>query len=442
MYVRTLVYLDFFMKKEIFFLIFIFPFLIVTLSGVEVFSQNKNLNSAISFYEDHTKFNDPKSLLLAKEKIDLAAADESTAEKNKTWFYRGQIYLALFDMNLKNEINKIHEPDINKKIIAAYQTISMAEVDEAFKAFQKEIELDDKKIYTSDANSKIRVVAGNYSDKAYSCLLNENYVLAITYYEKSCDIKLKMNITDTAAVNNMAVSAMKIKDYKKAEQYYGKLIGMNYKPEKCYLVLIQMYNEAGDTAWARKTIMKSTDAMPESYALLIEKINLLLKDGKSELAITSINQALAKAPNNHELHLVLGQTYNKMAFPRNAANKELPRPENFFELVKKAEDEFNKAIQIKPDYFAGQYSVGVFYNNMGADYLKQSENMKDPENVKAEEDKADVLFLKAIPVLEKAHELDATDQDTMKTLRQLYARTGLRDSEKYKKLDEELKGGK
>lgn len=406
------------------------------------FSQSINLNSAVSYYEDYSKYNEMKSLPLAKEKIDLAAANEATSGKFKTWHYRGMIYLALFDQNLKNEMNKITEPDINKKIVAAYQTVSMTEVDEALKSFQKEIELDDKKIYTNDANNKIRVISSNYSDKAYSCLLNKNYADAITFYEKSYEMKLKMNITDTAAMNNMAISAMKIKDYKKAEQYYGKLIEMKYKAEKCYLALIQMYNEGGDTASARKIIMKSTDAMPDNYALLIEKINLQLKDGKSEAAITSIKQALAKAPDNHELHLVLGQTYNKMAFPRSADNKELPRPANFSELIKMAEEEFSKAIQIKADYFVGQYSLGVFYNNMGADCLKQSENMKDPKKVKAEEDKADAMFQKAIPLLEKAHELDKTDKDTMRTLRQLYARTGQGDTEKYKKLDAELKGGK
>ena len=410
--------------------------------GMVCFSQNQNVNKAISYYEDYEKYNEMKSLPLAKEKIDLAAENESTREKYKTWYFRGQIYLALFDLNLKNEMNKIQEQDNVKKLVAAYQIVSMVEVDEALKSFQKETELDDKKIYTNDANAKMRVIASNYSDKAYSCLLNKNYSDAITFYEKSYEIKLKMNNTDTAAINNMAISAMKIKNYKKAELYYGKLIEMKYRQEKCYLSLIQMYYESKDSASARAAIMKGVEALPESYTLLIEKINLLLKDGKSEEAITSINQALLKQPGNHELHLVLGQTYNKMAFPKDPAGKDLPKPANFSELLKNAEAEFSKAIQIKADYFVGQYSLGVFYNNMGADMLKQSENIKDPNKVKAEEDKADAMFQKAIPLLEKAYELDSTDKDVIRTLRQLYVRTGQGNTEKYRKLNEELKGGK
>ena len=407
-----------------------------------VFAQNINLNSAVSYLDDYEKFNETASLPKAKEKIDLAAKDESTAGKYKTWFYRGRIYLALFDQSLKAEMNKSTESDINKKLMAAYSMISMEYVDEAMISFEKELQLDEKKMYASETNAKMRVVASNYSDKAYSCLDNKNYNDAMVFYEKSYNMKLKMNITDTAAVNNMAVSAVKLKDYKKAEEFYGKLIEMKYRPERCFLAMLQMYADAKDTAAVRTITMKAVAAMPESYALLIEQINLFLKDGKSEAAISSINQALAKNPNNHELHLVLGQTYNKMAFPKDALGKDGLRTGNFSEFLKKAEEEFNKAIQIKPDYFVGQYSLGVFYNNMGADILKQAENIKDPKKAKEEEDKADIMFQKAIPLLEKAHELDRADKDAMKTLRQLYARTGQGDSDKYKKLNDEMKGPK
>ena len=63
------------------------------------FSQTQNLNSAVSYYDDYSKYNEMKSLPLAKEKIDLATKDESTGAKYKTWFYRGQIYLSIFDLN-------------------------------------------------------------------------------------------------------------------------------------------------------------------------------------------------------------------------------------------------------------------------------------------------------------------------------------------------------
>ena len=417
--------------------------IVYCLLSTALFSQNQNLNSAESYLGDYENFKGGMpSLTSAKEKIDLASTNESTSGKYKTWFYKGKIYLALFNEALKVETTKSSETESSKKLLAAYNVIPTTDLEESLKSFQKELELDEKKIYAKEASGNIKVIASTYSDKAYACLINKNYADALTNYQKAYDMELKMNITDTAAVNNMAISAVKMKDYKKAEQQYNKLIELKYKPERCYLSLIQMYTEVGDTASVRSMVNKAVAAMPDSYTLLIEQINLLLKDGKSESAISSINLALAKSPNNHELHLVLGQTYNKMAFPKDAANKDLKRPANSAELAKKAEDEFSKAIQIKPEYFYGQYSLGALYVFMGTDILKQSENIKDPKKVKTEEDKADELFQKAIPLLEKAHELDPGDKDTMKTLRQLYARTGQGGSEKYKKLDAELKGAK
>src|ERR1035437_812920 len=209
-------------------------------AGIGCFSQNSNLNRAISYYEDYEKYNELKSLPLAKDKFDSAAKNPSTMDKYKTWFYRGQIYLALFEMRVKNEMNKVQEPDMNKKIIATYLNLSMAEAEEALNSFQKELSLDDKKIYAPDATSRIKVIAGYYGTKALAVLMNKNYTDAITYYEKSSDLKLKISgIIDTTAIYNLAFAARKIKDYKKTEEYYTKLIQLKYgDAEKWYLEMI------------------------------------------------------------------------------------------------------------------------------------------------------------------------------------------------------------
>ena len=200
-------------------------------------------------------------------------------DKYKTWFYRGQIYLSLFELNVKNEMNKIQESDMNKKIVATYQNISMTEAEESLKSFQKELALDDKKIYSADAASRIKVIAGYYGTKALAVLMNKNYADAITYYETSEDLKFKISGTvDTAAIYNLAFAERKIKNYAKAEEYYSKLIKLNYeKPETWYLEMIWMYTDAGDTAAIRNMIAKSRAAMPDSYSIFVEEINLYSK---------------------------------------------------------------------------------------------------------------------------------------------------------------------
>ncbi len=422
--------------------------------GVCCFSQNSNLNKAISLLEDYEKYNELKSLPNAKTRIDSATVNPATSDKYKTWFYRGQIYLALFEQSIKNEMTKIQETDVNKKIIAAYFNISMADAEEALKGFQKELTLDDKKVYTPDATSRIKTLAGYYGTKALALLINKNYADAITYYETSCDLKLKTTgINDTAAIYNLAVATRKNKNYKKAEDYYTKLIELKYEnPEKWYLEMIWMNSESGDMDATANAITKARAAMPDSYPILVEEINLYSKSidkeenraksaELSQKAITDLNTGITKNPKEAQLHLVLAGIYSKLAFPRDKNNNALAKPENFNELVLKAEDEYKKALELKPD-FQNNYTLGIYYNNWCADIVNQLDNIKDIKKKKAEEKSADDLLQKAIPLLEKAHELDPKDKDTMRTLRQLYARTGQGESEKYKKLDAEFKGVK
>lgn len=385
------------------------------------FSQNKNLNKAISYFEGYEKYNETATLPLAKENIDLASANETTSGKYKTWFFRGKIYLALFENTLRNEMNKSKEADINKKYLEAYRHTPVAELDESLLAFQKEMKLDEKKIYSDDAQAGISSIIGHYNGKAYYSLLNKNYSDAVLFYEKSYQLKLSRKIVDTVAVNNLAFAVFTLKDYPKAEQYYTQLIELGYKPEKCYLTMIQMYNDAADTASVKRIITKAVVSFPDSYDLLVEQINFFLKQGETEEAIRMLRKAIEKNPDNHELHLVLGKTYTKT------------------NNIKEAEEEFLFALQIKSDCFMCLYSLAVLYNNAGAVILKQSENLNDITKIKDMEKQADAWFFKAIPFLEKANQIDSADKDTLRLLLQLYARTGQSNSDKYKQIEKQLK---
>ena len=128
-------------------------FLILNFSFLISYGQNQALNSAVEYYNGYVKYNEMESLPKAKEKIDMAATGEGTKDKFKTWHYRGLIYLATFDQNLKSTMNGIKEGDINKKMMAAYQTIPTDLLDEAKTSFEKEIELDKSNIYTAEAKS-------------------------------------------------------------------------------------------------------------------------------------------------------------------------------------------------------------------------------------------------------------------------------------------------
>lgn len=419
--------------------------------GTGVNAQNNNVESANNYLKDYNEYSGGAAALAkAREKIDLAKDHENTKDKARTWYIRGKIYLASFDNLLKTEMGKSTETDINKKLISAYSVMPMDYAEEARISFEKELQLDDKKVFSAESSSKLNVIAYHFSVKADAQLSTKNYTEAIGNYEKAMAMRSKAGITDTSAINNIAFCAVKSKDYKKAEENYMKLIGMNYKVEKNYLYLIGLHMEAGDTAASRKAITKARAAVPESYKILVEEINLYTKgidseanpDKRSQVAskgIELLNTAIAKNPNDPQLHMVLAALYNKLAFPKDADKKPMAKPANFNDLITKAEDHYKKAVELKSD-FTTNSEMGIFYYNWCADINNRIDDIKDANKKKAEEAKYDMLLNKSVPFLEKAHELDQTDRNIMKALKEVYARTGQGDSEKYKKLNEKFKG--
>ena len=414
----------------------------VMLISVSVFAQQNKVVSAynyLRYYLQDKKYDD---LQKAKTAIDEATVNEETKDKAKTFLYRGNIYMALFDYTRADAINKSAETEEGKKKYAAYRAMDMKEADEAFTAYKKTLELDSKKTYTDEVMAQIRVIYSDYMDKFNSELNGKMYADAMPAYEKAGAINLAFFPTkiDTGSFYNYGYCAQKAKDYAKATMVFGKLSEMKFMKHKSNLALIGIYNEMGDTANAKKQIDIAKKVYPGNLDVIIEEINYFLKADRAPEAITSLEDGLKADPNNAELHLILGQTFNKMAFPKDAAGKDLPKPVKYDEYIKNAENHLLKAIELKPNYTNAQYTLGHFYSNQGAMIYNAAQKLTDLQAISKKEKEADAYFMKAIPYLEKALELDPTDKDTMKALKQLYLKTNQADTDKYKKVDAMLKG--
>lgn len=431
------------MKKLILFFIFI------SLSSF-LFSQSMNLNSAVSYLKDYTDYNEGiTSLQKAKDNIEIASKGDGTKDKAKTWYYRGLIFQTYFELGLKNEMSKSQEKDMTKKYSSAYQTVSVADLDEAVISFKKSIELDSKKDYEKECKTRISNISNNYYNKADAFYSAKNYSDAGVYYEKAYELKNSLNISDTSSIYNVAISSIKSQNYKKAEQFFTKLIELKYKadkPEKFYVAIIHMYKDAKDTSATRIAIQTARKALPENAEIMALEIDLysiamdntedpIKRKELAQKAINALNSGIATNPKNHEFYLVLGNTYNKMAFPK-SKTESASKPSNYDELVKKAEENYLKSIELKPDYFLGHYLLGVCYYNQAMNIQKEADTIKDKKKLDEADKKTDVLLQKGILCLEKANQIDPTDKDAMKSLMILYARTGQGDSDKYKKINE------
>ncbi|MBL7935101.1 MAG: tetratricopeptide repeat protein, partial [Bacteroidia bacterium] len=120
-----------------------------------------------------------------------------------------------------------------------------------------------------------------------------------------------------------------------------------------------------------------------------------------------LTNAIELSPDNEILHAILATIYQKTN-------------EN-----DKAEAEYLKALEIKPDYDLANYNLGVMYFNTGNEWNAKLGDLPPKETAKAKEyeEKANEYFKKAVVNFEKSYEV-SPDKATKQQLFRLFTRLG------------------
>jgi tetratricopeptide (TPR) repeat protein len=333
----------------------------------------------------------------ALEAIEPATTNEKTMDKDKTWRYRGEIYLGLAGESQ------------NDKVVA---------LGEAHQSFLKAKELDTKENWSEEINvglNKVRIESLNSGIGAFE---KENFAAARDLFILSGDVGKALGITDTLAYYNGALAAEQAEDYEAAIQYYKKTAETEYLGGKLWLYIANVYNKMENPEGYITTIQKGREKYPNDADLIIYELNYYLQNGKFKEAEDNLKLALGKEPDNKQLYFSLGVVYEN-----------LEKPE---EAVKAYKD----AINLDVDYFAANYNLGAFYFNQGVEMNNAANEIQDNKKYDAARAEAKKVFQKAKPYLEKAHSQDETDMGALVSLSQLYAL--LNETEKYQEIKAKL----
>lgn len=409
--------------------------LLVTVPTFYGIAQSSKVVNAINYLKDFNTTKDAESLQKAKENIDLAAEHADTKDKAKTQVYRGLVYMAIYENNKRKEEDKLQGvADPNKRTFAALQNTPTTELSTAYEAFAKAKTLDEKGNYSNEVKAISNI--GIYYDNTGRALYNgKKYPEALSAFESAYKISGEK---DTTLLYYCATTANLAKEYPKAIDYYKKMITIKQGQGTTYSTLMNVYLDMKDTASGMDILQKGRQSYPNDINLVISETNYFLRTNKSENAIQNLNIAIQAKPTDPNLYLVRGNIYDKLANPKDADNKELPKPADYSNKIGLAESDYKKAIELKPDYFDALFNLGVLYNNQGVELSKQADKITDQKKYEAANAVATAQFSNALPVLEKAHELNSTDRNTMIMLKQIYLRLQLTD--KYKAINDKLKG--
>jgi tetratricopeptide (TPR) repeat protein len=353
-------------------------------------AQKNKIQTAWNYY----KYDD---LDKAIEAIEEATKHETTSGMPKTWYYRGLIY----QKTHKHEKFGNLDPDALKK---------------AAESYKKALEIDPEYEFKSEINQNILSIGNQMFGRGVEHFNNKDFGKALNSFENV----LSIAPNDTLATLNAAYSAEKSDNKAKAKQYYERLISMGYKEPKIYIFLSSILKAENDSTAALNTIQAGRKLFPGDNNLVIEELNIYLYAGKDQEALESLNIAIQGDPNNHNLHFAKGTVLDKTGKKSEAAIA------------------YKKAIELSPDYFDAYYNLGAMYFNEAAELANKANEIKSNTEYAKAKAVFDAKFKEAMPYLEKAHQLNPDDTNTMISLKQLYAR--LNETAKYEKINSQLKG--
>ena len=430
------------------------PLIVIAFLSAGFFTAHAQSNKVVSakmHLDEYIKDNDTTALKDAKDAIDLAAANDKTKDDPKMFLYRGNVYRTIYERqisklttaNIKSMGGKMDKQTMMKATGMAYIATDTTSIAIAVFSYMRVIQLVPKDFYADEARQGLAACTAHIDNKATSDYAAGKFPASLAFFEKTLAISKFQGIADTSAgykqnLQNTALVAEKAGSYPKAIYYYKEMIRLKVSGPQPYNALINIYNNTKDSVNSLATLKQARAAFPDDVNLLISETNVYLQAHDNDKAIgnlqTAINKLSADKDDSHKtllsnLYFVLGNTYDRLANPKDDKNGDMPHPANYEDLYSKAEENYNKAIALTPDNFDELFDLGALYNNRAAAINKQANDVP-PNDTKKYNDlvaKANEYSKKAQPVLEKAHQVKPDDQATKAALLKIYASTGQTD---------------
>lgn len=326
--------------------------------------------------------------------IEEAITIEKAAIKDKTWRYRGEIYL-----NIAND---------SALVVEFPNALWVAK-----ESYTKAKELDTKGNYEREIITGLGLVQTTAGNQGITDFTTENYTTAAAKFDLSAEVAGMFDVIDTMAVFNAALCYEKSGDVDLACARYKTCGGFGYQVPNVYLFVANLLRQDGRVEEALTELQAARELFPREQSLIIEELNIYLESKDYERAENNLKLAAEGDPTNEILWFSLGSVYDNLGKSDLAAEAYL------------------KALELDGSYFDANYNLGAMYFNEAVQGINAANDMWKPRMTKAEsaeqkalEDAAKEKFIEARPFLEAAHEVNPEDIDTIRSLRDIYARTG------------------
>ncbi len=341
----------------------------------------------------------------AKTQIDQFLAIEKNAKDQDGWYTKAKIY---------SEI--ANEASFSSK----YPDARM----QAFEALKKYISMDEKKQYLllqlDNYKPMMDIYQGYFKDGA-AAYNSGNYKVAYPNF-KNCleagaymfDNKWSTVVLDTNVVLYAGISAEKADMKDEAASYYSKLGDAKVHGEgmdQIYKWLIVYYADKKDEPSVIKYIRLGEEVYPNDTFWASYELDYLREKSDKNALFAKYRELIAKYPDSTTYRFNYAVELYQDAYKAEADQ----RPANSDELIKEAQENFTKVLELKPDYAQPNLVLGQISYNQGVDLNAKAKAIKAPAGGKLTADQVKQKaalreemmkkFDAAIPYFEKVDQL-------------------------------------
>lgn len=441
----------------------IFITLLALVSGIAATqAQNMNIESAILELR-------AGEILEAKRYIDLAAANENTANSSKMWYWKGKVYLAIAkDPALRAQAE-------NAGVVSLESFVNCLRIDRVEKR-RKFPEADDEFLEAVGPayNFAIEryqkgtglVEEGNLTEGNKligEAVLAWEQVLKAYEFDTKRQMSTVMNIPKENTLQFMADAAIKAGDNAKAFALFEEVMNSQESVPYAFTRSALLYMETGDTVKALQVIEKGQEKFSQDKDLMTLQLIIYQNQGREDLLTEKITEALQNDPENPTLLANRGNIFdNRGRAAVEALKKEV---ESLYELradVKREKDpkkraelqktmdakdlkvrellakqrqmdslaiaDYKAAYELNKDNFDVIFNLGAIYFNGALPLVEIANNLpldanydRDYAKIKAE---WTVLYEESIVWFLKAEEIKGDDDSVLLSLQQAYAQLG------------------
>jgi tetratricopeptide (TPR) repeat protein len=366
-------------------LLFIF-LLTIVLGGCSVFQplQKRKLIAVFHLIET-ARYADAK---IASEEL---ITDKEAAQWPKTWYARGVLSQNAYREGIKKNDRKLTElyPD------QLYVTME---------SFDKTLALDKAGRLERQLAPRYILLANDFQILGERHFRNKKYEDALRAFEQALEISEKpvlMMQADTNLVYNTALAAFESKNWNKATSYLGRLHDEKHSANVAHLLFEANFRK-GDTLAAEKVLKEGVESYEDNQDLVLLLADFFVSINDTISALQSLDNAIASNTQNPRFHYAKGLIYQKSG------------------LYTEAIRAYSQTLSLAPGDLMAFVNMATCYYNIGVEIEENARTIMDSATVREEKERSEEAFKAAEEWLDKAYQMNPTDQVIIGRLYELY----------------------